>query len=494
MELDNTVINATGIMLGPKIRTSEEITPDSVKKAVSTWLDMRTRYITLHKYFIGKMPIDDLKDTDNPNRNRIIANHCQYIVKAIKGYMVGYPPTYSCADGDSKAEEIIDLFKRQVKSRVESQIAQDLSIYGVAYELVYLDREGTPKSAVFSPLDAFVAYAGDVESDSVFGAVIYEEKGSDNKDIFRIYLYDRQEVSIWESDSRSGPWEKKQSQIHGFGRVPLIEYENNNERMGDFEQIISLQNAYNSLVSDRMDDKDAFAKSILTIVGHVMGKTPEEVEESVSVLKKHRVLQFDDENGSAAYLEKTMDETGVQVLQDQIKSDIHKFAMVPDLSDEQFANNASGIAMAYKLFGTDQLVAGKISQFQAGFTRRCKLYDTAMHNATLSGDWKTDTDIQSMNIVFHLNVPQDLSYMANSLNVLVSSEIISKQTARDNLMMVTDSEEEAERIKKERDDDDERNRAVFENDFTNQPDNGQNTGERDGLTGNEELAEDNTTQ
>lgn len=494
MESDYETINATGIRLGPKIRTSENVTPETIRKAVSSWLEMRTRYTTLRKYFIGKMPIDDIKDDDNPNRNRIIANHCQYIVRAIKGYMVGYPPTYSCAENDTKAEEIIELFEKQVKSRVESQIAQDLSIYGVAYELVYLDNEGVPKSAVFSPLDAFVAYAGDVESDSVFGAIMYEEKDDNNRDLFKIYLYDRREVSVWKSDNRSGPWTKESSQLHGFTKVPLIEYENNNERMGDFEQIISLQNAYNSLISDRMDDKDAFAKSILTIVGHVMGKTPEEVEESVSVLKKHRVLQFDDESGSAAYLEKTMDETGIQVLQDQIKSDIHKFAMVPDLSDEQFANNASGIAMAYKLFGTDQLVAGKISQFMAGFIRRCKLYDIAMHNATLSDDWKTETDIQSMSITFHLNIPQDLSYMATALTTLTGSEIISKQTARDNLMIVPDSEEEAERIRKERDEDDERNKAVFEDDFTNQHKDGPNIGEQNDLTGNEELAEDNTSQ
>lgn len=470
METDNLLITSSNIRLAPKIRTQEEITANSLKQAMTTWGQYRLRYISLYKYFIGKHPIDDVNDLENPDKNHIIANHCHYIVNAFKGYMVGNPPAYVCADDDKNAKEIIDLFKKQSKAKVEAQIAQDLSIFGVAYELVYLDEKGVPKSTVVSPLDCFVAYSGDIEADSVFGAVRYEEKDDKGLITYKLYVYTRTERQIWKSPSADGPWEIVEgTRPHGFLKVPIIEYENNSERMGDFEQIITLQDAYNSLISDRMDDKDAFAKSIMTITGHVIGKTPEEVEESVKVLKKHRVLQFDEEGASAAYLEKTMDETGVQILQDQIKSDIHKFAMVPDLSDEQFANNASGIAMAYKLFGTDQRVAEKIPLWQAGFTRRCKLYDTAMHNPTLSPVAKTDTDIPSMQIVFRLNSPQDLSYMAQSLTTLVGSEIISKQTARANLMIVEDPDEEAERIKTEREEDDERNRATFDSDFHNQP-------------------------
>lgn len=470
METDNIVISTSNIRLAPKIRTQNEITPESLQQAMKTWEQNRVRFIKLYKYFVGKHPIDNITDLDNREKNRIIANHCHYIVNAFKGYMVGNPPTYICDENDSNAKEIIELFKKQSKQKCEAQIAQDLSTFGIAYELVYLDDEGTPKSTVISPLDCFVAFSGDVESDSIFGAVRYETKKDNEQYEYKLYVYDRTDRQIWISKSPTGPWEVFEGKRpHGFTKVPIIEYENNYERMGDFEQIISLQDAYNSLISDRMDDKDAFAKSILTITGHVMGKTAEEVEESVSVLKEHRVLQFDDENGAAAYLEKTMDETGVQILQDQIKSDIHKFAMIPDLSDEAFANNASGIAMAYKLFGTDQRVAEKVPLWQAGFTRRCKLYDTALHNSTLNVDMDTGTDIAAMQIVFRFNSPQDLSYMAQSLTTLVGSEIISKQTARANLTIVGDPKEEAERIKEERNEDDERNRSVFDSDFQNQP-------------------------
>lgn len=250
---------------------------------------------------------------------------------------------------------------------------------------------------------------------------------------------------------------------HGFGRVPLIEYANNSDRIGDFEQVISLQREYNNLLGERIEDKNAFAKSILSITGQVLGKTIDEVEDSVKIIKKHRVMQFDDD-GHAEYLEKTMDETGVQVLQDCLKRDIHKLAMVPDLSDESFANNASGVAMSYKLFGTDNKVSDKERYFREGFLRRCKLYDYALFNTALSATYEPKAQIHDMGIVFKLNAPQDLSYMATALTPLVSLGVLSKRTAMENLLIVANPDQEQERIDKERTEDAEFNRATFESD------------------------------
>ena len=254
---------------------------------------------------------------------------------------------------------------------------------------------------------------------------------------------------------------------HPFGRVPLIEYANNKECLGDFESIIALQNMYNRTLLNRVADKDAFVKSILMISGSVLGMTPDEVKTSLGVLKDNRVLQFDNDGSTASYLEKSMDETGVQVLQDQIKNDIHKFSMVPDLSDEQFANNASGIAMEYKMFGTNQMVANKAIQFQKGFTRRCKLYDAALNNPM--GDGEASADISAMHIIFRINTPQDLATLATPLTQLVQAGIMSKDTARRAVALVRDADAEGEAVDKEADEQAERNRMAFESDYEAPP-------------------------
>ena len=38
-----------------------------------------------------------------------------------------------------------------------------------------------------------------------------------------------------------------------------------------------------------------------------------------------------------------------------IVTDIHKISGVPDMSDESFAGNASGVAMKYKLLNLEQI-------------------------------------------------------------------------------------------------------------------------------------------
>ena len=48
--------------------------------------------------------------------------------------------------------------------------------------------------------------------------------------------------------------------------------------------------------------------------------------------------------------------------------------MVPDLTDESFAANASGVAMRYKLLGLEQLTAIKERWFREGLRSRLRLF------------------------------------------------------------------------------------------------------------------------
>lgn len=448
--------------LYPKIRVPNEVTPTSVRNAYNQFLARKPRFDLLYNYYIGRHRFPS--DTDG---NMVISNLCGYITKALRGYIVGNRPQYVTTEGDSYGQIITDLFNDQNKWLVDSEIISNASIYGRGFELVYRDPKDPrkPKSVSCSPRDSFVAYAGDMEQDSVFGAVRYVDVDEHMVKHYRLYLYTVDEAQIWTAESESGPWTKESAEPHGMGRVPLIEYANNTEYMGDFEPIIPLQDAYNQLLSDRLDDKTAFAQAMLKISGQVLGETHDELVESLAKLKKGKVLQLDTDS-TADYLVKTMDEAGVQTFQDQLKNDIHKEAMVPDLSDEQFANNASGVSMAYKLFGTDQMVADKVAQYEKGYKRRCKLYDAVLFNATVAPDYKPRCDIGGMNVKFRFNTPQDLSYATTAYATAVGSGFLSKRTAIENLSIVEDAVAELERIKMEQEEQDERQERAFGQDYT----------------------------
>ena len=58
------------------------------------------------------------------------------------------------------------------------------------------------------------------------------------------------------------------------------------------------------------------------------------------------------------------------MLKNALKDDIHKMSMVPDLTDQQFAGNASGVAMRYKLLGLEQLTKIKERWFREALLTR----------------------------------------------------------------------------------------------------------------------------
>ena len=454
------------IALSEDIIVQPEVTPQTIDMAYEQWRSYIPRYAKLRDYYIGKQDFDP--ELHGPGQNCIVSNHCRYITDVLVGYQFGNEPRYTTSDGDAVGQAIIDLFGKQDKWGVETSIGEDMSIFGRAYELVFTPEDkDEPSSIALSPLQAFVAYAGDVERDSVFGAVVFHYKNDRKQEIHRLYVYDRVSVSMWESnteDKKPRQWRMiEAAKSHGFGRVPLIEYRNNRRAMSDFESIMELQDAYNASISDRQDNEDAFTQATLVLTGNVLGQTEDEIAESRKKLKRAGVLHLD-EDSSAQFLVKQVDENGVQVALDAISSDLHKLAYVPDLSDEQFAGNASGVAMAYKLFGTDQIVSKKQAQVQKGFTRRCKLYDYRMNNPTMNPNYTPMADIENMVITFNLNAPQDLSYVANAVVQLTTAKILSRQTARSVVSVIPDPERETELVDEETEQDMEQTRATFDYD------------------------------
>jgi len=444
------------VPLSDDIVVDPEVNATTIDIAFEQWLSYQPRYQKLRDYYLGKQDFNP--EIHGPDQNRIIANHCRYITDVLTGYQFGNQPRYTTAEDDAPGQAILDLFEAQDKWNVEINIGEDLSIYGRTNELVFIPQDkDEPNSIEIDPLHGFVAYAGDVERDSVFGVVVFTYTNNARKTIYRLYVYDAVELSVWEADSSSQPprsWRMIEAPVpHGFGRVPLIEYKNNRKALSDFEGVMEIQDAYNSLLSDRQDNQDSFASAMLVLSGNILGRTPDEIRNGKQLLKEAAILQIDDDS-KAEYLVKTSDEAGIQIVQDEYSRLLHKLCMVPDLSDEQFSGNASGVAMAYKLFGTDQIVSRKQSQMQKGFTRRCKLYDYRLNNPTMNPSYQPISSIEDMVITFNLNAPQDLSYVAAALSQLTGGgKVMSLQTARTLISAIPDPQAETELVAQENQED-----------------------------------------
>ena len=440
------------------IRVPKEYTIKSIKNAYDQFIRRRERLSALDRAY-------DTGQVGNASHLYVV-NNCKTIADTKSSYIAGIPPTYSCAEGDDKGEAILDLYKQQVKQQMDQEITNLCSIYGLAFEVAYLEQEVdletggltvTPKSVELSPMDGFVAYDETLDPDSVFGAIHYMEVDDNRVEHHYLDVYDTREYTRYKMDgANGGTWSEIPGtrRPHGFDRVPITEYRNNPRMRGDFEPILPLQLALNEVLSDRVRDKNRFANAMLVSKGFYLGDTQEEVDENMGQLKEDPYIGIP-KDAELSYLTKQFDESSVQILVDYIDAQMHKVSGIPDMTDEQFAANASGVAIKYKLMALNNLAQSFIAQFNRGFLRRCKLYSYALFGSD-------GAQVEDMHITFKFNLPADNSYDAQTMQIYAAAGALSRKTMMENCPYIDDVDQEEERLAEEATTDNERDMAAFE--------------------------------
>lgn len=328
----------------------------------------------LNSYYDGKHKILDRKlSSESLPNNKVVCNHAAYIADMSVGYVFGNPVNYS---GDG-ADELNDIFTKIDEDSHNNELALDLSIFGVGYELLYMSDDDVPypKLAVLSPRNTFTVVDDTVEHNIMFAVTYMEKKDVDNNTIgYTVKVYTEEKVlSYFFTDLINETPELKEEQEHFFGGVPIIEYWNNKKQRGDYEIVMSLIDAYNLLQSDRINDKEQVVDALLAVIGASLGDTEDEKIATGKLLKELKIIELD-EGGDAKWLVKNLNETEIEVLKKSLKDDIHEFSKVPCLTDENFVGNASGIAMKYKLLGFEQLGKTKERYFKQGLRKRLKMF------------------------------------------------------------------------------------------------------------------------
>ena len=417
----------------------EGVTPKVLERLIERHGMEIDRYKMLMDYYLGKHAIKNRQKTsESTSNNKIVCNHAKYIVDITKSYLLGSPVTYACATGYD-IETIKNSYLTQDIATLDGALEKQMSIYGKSFELIYTDENSEPKSVCLSPANTFMVYDATVEKRPLLGVHYFKKYDIDgNVSGTECMVCDEEAVYTYTSDSDSfSNMELQNVTLHYFNDIPMIEYRNNEEEQGDYEQLISLIDAYNTLTSDRVNDKEQFVESFLFLKGIDIDSG------QARKLREERILMgFDD--ASAEYLSKVMSEADIKVLADDLKEDIHHFAMVPDLSDQQFGTNLSGVAIKYKLMCFEQQVRNKERYFAKALKKRFELY---VNYYSLKGSMQY-VPIHRVDVVFTRNMPVnelEISQMIQNLSGIATAETLLSQ-----LSFVTDPEEEAELAKKER--------------------------------------------
>lgn len=397
-------------------------------------------------YYMGKHAIEDKKriEDDAPN-SKVVCNHAKDIADIATGYFMGNPITYTNTM-EADIDPLLVAFDIAGINDVDAENALEMSIFGAGYEYVYVkEDENTPVSRNVAATNTFIITDDSIEERELAGVYYYKKvNAAENTAVYvaivgtENYIY---ELNVLDSESDVRQPVTEDPVEHFFGGVPFIEFLNNKDGIGDFEQQIPLIDAYNTLMSDRVNDIEQFIDAILVIYGSILGEDEEETDEALKDLHKRKLLELSLDS-KAEYLTRQLDQNGTEILRKAIKEDIYNFSHVPNFMDENFAGNTSGVAMEYKLLGLEMLTKMKERYYRKGLRKRIALYANYMKMQAVS--------VQAGSIIpeFTRSLPKNLVELAQivvNLKDLVSDETLLKQ-----LPFVEDVEFEIEQVEEEK--------------------------------------------
>ena len=215
--------------------------------------------------------------------------------------------------------------------------------------------------------------------------------------------------------------------------VPFTYYENP-DRLGDFESVLTLIDAYDKALSDNSNLFEYYNDC------YIVFKGCEFIEDNSVKLKDMKGLNLP-EGADVFYLQKPQVSGDLISYLETLRKDIHKYSMVPDLTDKDYLSAQSGVAMRLKLQGLEFLTGVKESNFRKGLTRRLEILGDYL---SLSNN---DFDFDKALIVFKRNTVESLSEIID--NAIRLKDIISTESVLD-MIPTVDSREELKRLDKEK--------------------------------------------
>lgn len=423
-----------------RIQKGSELTEQQVIYFIKKHKTDLLRYNKLKNYYIGKQDIlnRQITDTTKPN-NKIVSPFANYITDTYVGYFMGEPTTYKADKGSEELlERIKDIFNYNDEQEENAELAKNASIYGTAYELLYLDTDAQIRFKALNTEDVIVVFDDTVEDNLEYAIRVYVDTTTAAESVYSNDRVDRYIVEIYSKDNiATYKFEGNSLTLvdvveHQFKEVPIVLFQNNSEELGDFETVISLIDAYDKLNSDSLNDFEAFVDCYLVLKG-MEGTELADIQE----MKEKRVMLLPTDGASAEWLTKNQPDTHIENLKNRIENNIHKFSKVPNMSDESFANNASGVAIKYKLMGMENATSKKERKFKKGLQRRIELITNIFY---ILG---TTYDYRAIIPVFKRNIPANIMETADMLTKIQG--LISNETALGLLPFIEDATEEIKR-------------------------------------------------
>lgn len=414
----------------------EALTEQDIRKIISE-NSIGMKYGKLSDYYTGNHKIlgETKRDSTAPN-NKLVNNMAKYITDTATGYFVGKPIVYN-SDNEEYLKAMQDVFDYNDEQDHNMELAKQCSICGSCFEMMYIDEDCKIRFTKVKAADLIMIYETETGFTTPLAAIrTIISRDRDGNVVKKVEYWNVHQVLYFRSVN-NGYLTLERIEDHYWHDVPFTEYINNEERMGDFEGVISEIDAYNKVQSNTANYFQYNDDAILKVV-----KLGDVSSRDVADMKEKGAIILED-GGDVAWLLKSIDDTALENYKNRLRDDIHLGASVPNMTDDSFGSNSiSGVAVSYKLWGLDQTCAIKERKFKRGIQRRIELITNMLNLMGATYDYR---DIVPS---FRRNKPQNVLETAQVITTLAND--LSRETRLQMLPMVENVQDELAKLEAEK--------------------------------------------
>ena len=402
------------------------------------------RYVKFQKLYEGKHKIQNRprKDKNKPN-NKLVNDFFGQTIDNTVGYFLGNPIVLNYtepkkdkapveADPADVGVDLTELEDTAVQDELDKicsendkddlfiEWGKEAMIKGLSHILVYQDEESHTKMMRVSPEDLIVVYKNSSTKEPAYKIRLYDIDTEDTKKTTHyaeVYSPTKIETFKCVDDGSCGAtgkgkarqfasYEFVKEEPHIFGRIPIITVYNNEEQMSDLEKIETLVNDYDKVLSDVSNEFEAFRNAYLML------KNMTASGDNIQKLKDEGIIEVM-ENGDVKFVTKEIQTEALENHLNRLEKNIHKFSAVPDLSDENFAGNLSGVAIRFKLFGLETKCIIKERKMEKAIKELVRVLSVPIHVNT-----GREVDVLNLKVEFSRNVPNNLTEIVDTVTKL----------------------------------------------------------------------------
>lgn len=414
-----------------KCDTDEEITMDLVNEYIRKHEERFPRYEYLENLYEGFHDVFKIpeKESWKPD-NRLAVNFPKFVADVFLGYAYGIP--VKKVHPDEKINDAIKEFDRiNGIADHDFEMLKKVCKYGHAFEYFYQDEDAQTRVSDESPKEVFVVYENTLRKSAYF-AVRYGYKDDGVTRYGEVIT--PLEIHEFEGNHFVG-----EARDNPYGKICVVEWVMNDERMSIYEEISGMTEVYNKSIGEKANDVDSFAEAYLEVIGVPVD------EDGVRRIRDDRFINMygtdDAKDVLVQFLQKPTADGTQENLLNRVERLIHKISMVPDITDESFGND-SGIALEFKLQPMSNLAKTLDRKTLKSMSKRYKLFCTLSTNVPNKDAWK---DIKYTTT---RNIPKNIleeSQVAQNLD-----GVVSKETQLGVLSIVPDATEEIKKMENEK--------------------------------------------